>query len=360
MIKTLKLRNNERSESTIYIGIDALSSLSTIINISSYSLVLLLTDSNLPNPLQSNIKRTLGKQIPTLNVVSGDQNKNLETVKNIWDFLLISKADRNSVLVIAGGGVLTDIGCFAASTYMRGMDQVNIPTTLLSQVDAGIGGKNGFNYGGVKNLIGLFRQPKCILIDPSVLISLPQRELISGFAEVIKHGLIYDKEYFDFVTSKQPNDFTLIELATIIERSCQIKCEIVKEDLYEAGQRKVINFGHTVGHAIESISQETDKPLLHGEAISIGMLAEAMMAEAIGILHAEDVDTIKQRLQFCNLPTAFECGDESLIIEKMKFDKKNKNQQINFTLVDSIGHAVTDQIIPETIQSEILHLLGGA
>jgi 3-dehydroquinate synthase len=360
MATKLNLSGREKSESTIYIGTDILQSLSTIINLRKYSSVLLLFDSNLPLSLRTTIKNSLGSSVPVLNIECGDKNKNIETVELIWNFLVRSKANRRSVLVIVGGGVLTDIGCFAASTYMRGIEYVNIPTTLLSQVDASVGGKNGFNYGGIKNLIGLFQQPKYTLIDPSILESLSERETISGFAEIIKHGLIFDKNYFELVSSKRPKDFSLIELSNIIERSCQIKLAIIADDLHESGQRKIVNFGHTVGHAVESISHETDKPLLHGEAVSIGMMAEAMMAEAIGILRSQDVDIIRKKLKFCKLPTAFECEDPQLIIERMKTDKKNESEHINFTLIDSIGHAVIDKFVPENIQFEILYTLGGA
>lgn len=360
MVKTLLIDNSNHSQSMIHIGSGAIKRIELLINLEGYSKIILIYDANVPEDIISNIRVHIGDKVTALPIKSTEKNKNLSTVQLIWDYLIKEKADRKSLLIVLGGGVLTDLGGFAASTYMRGINYINVPSTLLSQVDASVGGKNGFNYLGIKNLIGLFNQPKSIIIDPSILTSLSKREYISGFAEILKHGLIYDEKYFKFVTSKRPLEFNSNELCEIIARSCEIKMDIIKSDLNETDHRKLVNYGHTVGHAIESLSQSTPYPLLHGEAVSIGMMAEALMAEAIGLLKSETVEVIKSVLQSAELPIAFDSLDVHQIVELMRADKKNEKQKINFTLLDKIGHAKIDQYIPEDVIIEVLRTLDGA
>ena len=212
-----------------------------------------------------------------------------------------------------------------------------------------IGGKNGIDFSNVKNLIGTFNQPIGVIIDVQTLSSLPKREFLSGFAEIIKHGLIKDRKYFEKVTSKHPLEFNQDTLIDIIERSCKIKAEIVEADEIENGPRKLLNFGHTIGHAIESLSLESSTPLLHGEAISIGMLAGAKISHLMDLLSLSDLQRIKQSLINAGLPISTESIEINKVLEKIKSDKKNEKGKVNFTLLQEIGKAVYNQNVPDEV-----------
>ena len=250
-------------------------------------------------------------------------------------------------MINLGGGVIGDIGGFAASTYMRVTDFFYIPTTILSQVDESVGGKTMIDFQNVKNIVGTFCQPSAVIIDVETLKTLPKREIISGFAEIIKHGIIKDKNYFEKVTSKNPLDFSDDEMVEIITGSCKIKAVVVESDEKENGQRKLLNFGHTIGHAIEAVSLEKDSPFSHGEAISIGMIVEAYISHDKGILSQQDVETIITVLKNAGLPTVVPNFDIDQMITKMKSDKKNANGNINFTLLTKIGEGIINQTIDE-------------
>jgi 3-dehydroquinate synthase len=252
-------------------------------------------------------------------------------------FLSTNGADRNSLVVILGGGMLTDLAGFAASTFKRGVEFVNIPTTLLAQVDASIGGKTGFNFNGLKNEIGVFNKPYQVIIDPRFLQSLDHENMISGFAEMIKHALIHsqddltDLRKFDF---KHPNYKVLQEMIT---RSILIKEYFVKKDPNEKNIRKALNFGHTVGHAFESFSLKTAKPLLHGHAVAYGMLVELYLSHvkcgfADGTMHhlSTWIQSLYGKFQI-------DTGDYVELFELMSHDKKNQGTNINFTLITSVG-----------------------
>jgi 3-dehydroquinate synthase len=276
-------------------------------------------------------------------VSSGEQAKQIETVQSIWKALHKNGCDRKSLLINLGGGAICDVGGFAASTFMRGIDFMNIPTTLLAQVDASMGGKTGIDFEGVKNLVGTFSRPIKTIIDVDLLKTLPAREFIAGFAEIIKHGLIADVEYFRMVTSKHPLQFTRSEMIKIIARSREIKSAIVTSDPKEKGARKLLNFGHTVGHAIESLSLDTERPLLHGEAVAIGMVAEAEISESVGYICSADVELIRRVIEHAGLPTSVRNFSTKDIERKMRSDKKNEGGVINFTLLKKIGKAVINQ-----------------
>ena len=204
----------------------------------------------------------------------GEENKSVESVSRIWMMLSKQGARRSSILVCVGGGVVTDLGGFAASTFKRGMRCINVPTTLLAQVDASLGGKTGFNFNGLKNEIGTFSIPEKVIIDPRFLNHLPVRERMSGFAEMIKHGLLSNREYLTRLLNLEHQEMTQEYMLELIRRSVTIKNEIVTRDPREQGLRKVLNFGHTIGHAIESLSITRGTPLLHGEAVALGSVAE--------------------------------------------------------------------------------------
>lgn len=338
----------------VYIGSVIISKLPYLIKFKNYSSIVLITDSIVEKHCLKKIEKVLPKNLVRIILHPGEQFKNIETVQDIWQKLLLNGCDRKSLVINLGGGVIGDIGGFAAATYMRGIDFVNIPTTLLAQVDASVGGKLGFDFAGIKNLIGAFDQPKAVIIDINTLSSLPKREFLSGFAEIIKHGAIKDKKYFDRVTSKHPLKFSKNELVDIITSSVQIKAGIVESDEIESGDRKLLNFGHTIGHAIESLSLKTSTPLLHGEAISIGMLAEARISYLLNMLSLSELKQIEQALTQTGLPTTVSGIKVENIISKMQSDKKNGKGKILFTLLQKIGKAVINQTVPTSIIKQVL------
>ncbi|MFY0591297.1 3-dehydroquinate synthase [Roseivirga sp.] len=279
-----------------------------------------------------------------IEISSGERNKNLETCQHIWQTLTDHQFDRKSLLINLGGGVIGDMGGFCAVTYKRGIDFINIPTTLLAAVDANVGGKLGIDFNGLKNHLGFFQDPKAVFIDPIFLETLPKRELRSGFAEVIKHGLITDKDYFDQVVTKgldQPN------WHAVIAHSVEIKNEVVKADPREAGLRKILNFGHTIGHAIESYYLDSDNHLLHGEAIAIGMICEAHVSKKLLSLEIEDLKGISKHILQIYPDLNINKKDFTSIIRLMYQDKKNVNNLLNHSLLYEIGRASYDVSVDE-------------
>ncbi|MGB4398765.1 MAG: 3-dehydroquinate synthase [Daejeonella sp.] len=302
---------------------------------SKYSKVFILVDSNTEIHCLPAVQEAL-KDIDydLIEITPGEENKNIDFCIGIWRMLLDFGAERNSLLINLGGGVITDMGGFAASTFKRGIDFVQVPTTLLSQVDASVGGKTGIDMDNVKNIIGTFTQPKAVFINTRFLKTLEEREIRSGFAEVLKHGLIYDRSLFNTVKMAGPIGLT----DEIIYRSVEIKNEVVKEDPFEKSLRKILNFGHTIGHAVESYSLSHDrKPLLHGEAIAIGFICEAYLSsKKNGLRQAEleeTVEAIKAVYPSYNLRKE----NYPALLEIMKNDKKNNGGQINFSLLSEIG-----------------------
>ena len=304
-------------------------------NENQYSNVAVLVDENTKKHCYSIVKSNL----PTHSLVeinSGEQNKNLATCETIWQKLTDAKFDRQSLLVNLGGGVIGDMGGFCAATYKRGIDFINIPTTLLAMVDASVGGKLGIDFGSFKNHIGLFSEPKQVLIDSIFLKTLPANQLKSGFAEVVKHALIADKEHWEYLLSTKFGD---MNWSKIIEHSINIKSEIVGKDPFERGLRKVLNFGHTIGHAIESYFLDSKEPLLHGEAVAMGMRAEARLSMSEGVLSEQSFEQIDKYLSANHLPLSLNDDQIASMIELMSQDKKNEGSRTNFTLLKKIGQA---------------------
>ena len=281
------------------------------------------------------------KKAKIIQIASGEKNKTIESCNHIWAELTKSNADRNSLLINLGGGVICDIGGFCASVYKRGIKHINIPTTLLSMVDAAWGGKTGIDFQDIKNLIGTFKKPDVVFVEPKFLKTLPDRQILSGMAEVAKHALIADKKYWKLL--KEEN-FTLKRSGEkIINKSIEIKTNITRKDPLEKSQRKILNFGHTIGHAIESYSNKYDKdPILHGEAIAAGMICEALLSSIVAGLPQKDLNEIIYWISAVFPPVKL---NEEAIPEIMKFmtnDKKNKEGKINFTLLKRIGKAEID------------------
>jgi 3-dehydroquinate synthase len=346
---TITLPPAQEREYPIFVGSGIIENFTSFIDLALYSKIFIITDKTIEKLLLEKFQKQLSNKIPFISLPPGEQAKDISHLTEIWKAMIDATLDRKSLVINLGGGVIGDIGGFAASTYMRGIDFINIPTTLLAQIDESVGGKTMIDFHGIKNIVGTFYQPSAVVIDVDTLQTLPDREFISGFAEIIKHGIIKDKAYFELVTGKKPRDFSQEELTEIIKRSCEIKSEIVQTDETEYGLRKLINFGHTVGHAVEALSLETDKPLLHGEAVAIGMVAEAKLAEQIGLLTHDEGAIIEKKLKDAGLPTNIPEFPVDKIIEKMKSDKKNISGEINFTLLRTIGEGVINQTASEEI-----------
>ena len=279
-----------------------------------------------------------------IRIASGEANKNLDTCSIIWNTLTEANADRQALLVNLGGGVITDMGGFCASTYKRGVAFVNMPTTLLSQVDASIGGKLGIDFSGFKNHIGLFQIPDKVIIDPVFLKTLPIEEIRSGFAEVIKHNLIANGNLYEVLKNV---GFEKIHWLQWIESSLEIKNKIVEEDPQEAGVRKLLNFGHTIGHAIESHYLDSESHLRHGEAIAVGMIAESFLSTLKTGLSDKELHDVTDYLISIYGWRHINENDFGKIVRLTIQDKKNTNNQVNCVLLESIGRAVYDVVIKE-------------
>lgn len=285
---------------------------------------------------------------------AGETHKNLETVSSIWQQLTDSGAGRDALLINLGGGMVTDIGGFAASCFKRGMRTIHIPTSLLAMVDAAIGGKTGIDFQYFKNHIGTFYQPEMVLVFNGFLSTLPQRELLSGYAEVLKYGFIADKNLLQLV----PSQFKTQEGLQLIKQCVDIKTQITAHDPTEKGQRKILNFGHTIGHALESFALENEESLLHGEAIASGMLAELYLSHRLFQLPLQVVEgyceTFKQHFK----PFKFAPSHLPNLIERMYQDKKNNSNKLLLVLLKDAGQAEFDvEVSPEIIRESLLYYL---
>jgi len=286
------------------------------------------------------------KDAQTIVIGATDRRKNLDTLIHVWESLQQGKATRHSLLINLGGGMVTDLGGFAASTYKRGINFINIPTTLLAMVDASVGGKTGINFGGLKNEIGIFNDAEFVLLDTYWLQTLDEENIRSGYAEMLKHGLIADEtmwaELINFNLA-QPN---LRQLASMLNKSVRIKERIVAEDPHEKGIRKALNLGHTFGHAFESWAMKR-QPVLHGYAVAFGLIAELYLATTRTDFPTERMrQTVNFiRAYYGSLPIT--CNDYPELIELMHHDKKNRGNEINVTLLGGIGDIRINQTITE-------------
>ncbi|KQC29179.1 3-dehydroquinate synthase [Flagellimonas eckloniae] len=311
---------------------------------SNYSKVFVLVDENTKKHCLPLFKKKLDiKADAIFEILSGEIHKTIETCSTVWSLLSDNGGDRKSLLINLGGGVLTDLGGFVASTFKRGIDFINIPTTLLSMVDASVGGKTGVDLGSLKNQIGVINQPQMVLVFPKFLNTLDSRQIVSGYAEMLKHGLIKDAEYWKSLKSE--NDFTD---AKCIKKSIAIKNDVVTQDPTEQGIRKILNFGHTLGHAIESYCLENPdrETLLHGEAIAVGMILEGFLSHELKGLSKLSLQEIKDTFLTHFERVDFNAEDIKAIITLLKYDKKNSHGDVNFVLLQAIGKAVTDVKVP--------------
>lgn len=311
----------------------------------SYSSIFIIVDEHTNEYCLTKFLPNLAVEIPIeiIEIEAGEGIKNITTCVEIWNILSDLGADRKSVIINLGGGVITDIGGFIASTFKRGIDFINVPTTLLGMVDASIGGKNGIDLGILKNQIGVINVPALLLIDSHFLETVPQKEMRSGLAEMLKHGLIYDEKYWDQFLDLSSLNFD--DLDSLIYRSIEIKNEIVSQDPTENGIRKALNFGHTLGHAIESHFLETATPLLHGEAIAIGMILESYISLEKGLLSNTEFLQIKTVITSIFEQHAFSDTDIQIIQELLIHDKKNEYGKVQFALLNGIGKTTLKQSV---------------
>ena len=318
------------------------------------SRICVVTDSNVEKLYLESLEMELQKlDVPIIHhiIPTGEENKNLETVSQIYDTLSNQKFDRDDMIIALGGGVTGDIAGFAAATYLRGIKHlVQIPTTLLAQVDSSVGGKTGVDLPQGKNLVGAFRQPDLVLIDPEVLESLPENVFTAGMAEVIKYGCIWEKEILNTVLKKDYKK----QIEELIEQCVKIKIKVVEEDETEEGLRRILNFGHTIGHGVEKLGNFTD--LSHGEAVSVGMAAAAKMGESIGITKQGRYDELVSILKAFGLPTKINYPLEE-VYQAMLSDKKKQGESINFIFIEDFGKTKIEKV-PVSELKQIMKVLG--
>ncbi len=331
----------------IYFNEKAYEALNLHLSNNKYSNIFVIVDSNtneycLPKLLPY-IETDLDVEI--IEFEAGEENKNIDTCVEIWKVLTELGGDRKSLVINLGGGVVTDLGGFVASTFKRGVDFIHIPTTLLSMVDASVGGKNGVDLGNLKNQIGVINVPTMVLIDTQYLETVPQNEMRSGLAEMLKHGLIYDKNYWEQFLDLNAIDFETLD--ELIHRSVVIKNEIVKQDPTEKNIRKALNFGHTLGHAIESyfLENENKTTLLHGEAIAVGMVLESYISLEKGLITEAEYNQIKNTIMSIYEDVVFTQEDIEPILELLIHDKKNEYGSIQFALIEGIGKIKINQSV---------------
>lgn len=310
--------------------------------VSSHTKTFLLLDENTEKYCLQTLKDIDFQDVIKIVIPSGEQHKNIETVQFIWSQLIENHADRKSLLINVGGGMVTDIGGFAASCYQRGIDFINIPTTLLGMIDAAVGGKTGIDFQGLKNQIGVFSQPLAVVILFEFLETLPKRELLSGLAEIIKYGFIVDKSFLDAKLLADPvNPVNPV----LIKKAIEVKDEITCQDATEQGRRKILNFGHTVGHAIETYLIENQREIRHGEGVALGMIPALYLSEKYCGLDPRWTSFYKDL--YAKTFNRFDLNDVPVeaLLEIMRHDKKNEGGDIRFVLIEDIGKPVYDVVV---------------
>lgn len=341
----------ETSGYSIYFNEDGYMALQQILLPEKYSKIFIIADTNTSQLCLPNFLARLATdiEIEIIEIEAGEINKTIETCTQVWHALTELGADRKSIIINLGGGMVTDLGGFAASTFKRGIDFINVPTSLLAMVDASIGGKTGVDLGPLKNQIGIITNPVTVVTDVDFLETLPPAEMRSGLAEMLKHGLILDKEYCNKFLDL--SDLTTDDLLSLIHRSVQIKNSIIEQDPYEQNIRKLLNFGHTLGHAIESyfLDSEGKNILLHGEAVAIGMILEANISLQKGLLGQLEYDEIKHTILSIFDKIHFSKTDIGEIIKLLAHDKKNAFGAVQFVLLEGIGKAIFNQPVENTL-----------
>ena len=341
----------------IHLGSESLQKLDGFLSKKKYSKIFILCDGNTFNHCLPELLYQCSAlhEAELLEIESGEENKNLNICADLLRSLSESEADRRALLLNLGGGVIGDLGGFTASVYKRGIDFLNVPTTLLAMADASVGGKTGVDLDGIKNQIGVFRNPSAVFIYPSFLETLLERELLSGFAEIIKSALIADEEFFTSISKLKK--ISSKNLLKYIQRSVEIKNEIVKKDPFEKSIRKSLNFGHTIGHALESFYLKTSTSLLHGEAVALGMLTEAYLSKKLNFISSLELIKIQKVIHrfygLENIPVP----DMDALLNLMRQDKKNQDGKIKFSLMQGIGKSKIDIDVPADLILESINTL---
>lgn len=340
--------SNMAAKGPVYYQEDGFHQINAYLRIAEHSKVFILVDTNTHNDCLAYFlqKINASENFEVLEIEAGEINKNLETCSGLWNVLSELDADRKSLMINLGGGVVTDLGGFVASTFKRGISYINVPTSLLAMVDASVGGKTGVDLGNLKNQIGVINHAEMVIIDPAFLATLPQTEMRSGLAEILKHALISSESYWNKVTNL--SDLNLDDLDDIIKESVEIKSKVVTEDPEEKGLRKTLNYGHTLGHAIESyfLTHAEKNTLLHGEAIAIGMILATYISKELQGFPDNKLNEITNKILDIYERVEFTEKDIQQIIDLMKFDKKNSHGNINFVLLNDIGETRVDCIVP--------------
>ena len=342
-------------EQKVIITNNATEELENIISESKNDKFFILTDSN----TNKNCLNMLHCSEPIANahiitIKADDTNKNIESTTHVWKELSDNGCTRHSCLINIGGGMVTDLGGFAASTFKRGIDFINIPTTLLSMVDASVGGKTGINFNGLKNEIGVFNDAKAVIIDTAFLKTLDQHNICSGYAEMLKHSLLKDNKMWAQHINFNLYSPDLDTLLSMIKESVGVKERIVSEDPHESGIRKALNLGHTAGHAFESYAMHTNRPILHGYAVAYGIICELYLSHA---LQGFPLDKMRQTVNFIKENYGrmnITCDDYESLYSLMKHDKKNTGNEINFTLLKDVGDIKINQTVSKELIMESL------
>lgn len=335
-LTTLQLKNYP-----IFIG-DGHAEITSMVNGGGYAKVAILVDENTRRDCLPVFQKMTCFPFEVIEIKSGESEKNIQTCTKIWDEMMRLGLDRHSLLINLGGGVIGDMGGFCAATFLRGIDFIQVPTTLLAQVDASVGGKLGVDFNFVKNAVGIFRDPRAVLADPTFLATLPDAEIRSGFAEIFKHALIMDKVLWEDL--QKIKDLRKTEWESLLTRSLRIKQRVVEEDPFEKSIRKALNFGHTIGHAVESLALQNARPLLHGEAVAIGMVAESFLSKKQTGLPEAELGEITAFVRRHYPPFSFSENDLPELLRLMGKDKKNRGGEINFSLLPAIGEVKVNQI----------------
>jgi 3-dehydroquinate synthase len=351
---TIKLETVRRCP--IIIGEGIIDRLGDYFDFSPYSGIALLTDTTVLKLHGQGVMKALeaaGKKVSRLTLPVGERAKSLKTVERGYKFLLENNIDRRGLICALGGGVVGDTAGYIAASYLRGIDYIQLPTTLLAQVDSSLGGKVGVNFGGKKNLVGSFYQPRAVIGDVALLKTLPPAEMRNGLAEVIKYGLAMDEGLFRLLEQKKEAEFTAAELKDIVRRCCRLKAGIVEIDETErSGQRAILNFGHTVGHALEAATKLQE--LSHGEAVAIGMAATARISAEAGRLDRSHIIKIEGLLARFGLPVRCQGVNPDDLIAVIRFDKKTTGGQTGWVLLEGIGKGVVNQPVAEEVVRKVL------
>ncbi len=317
----------------------------------------LITDSNVARLYGDRAQIAIaaaGFDATTIEVAAGEASKSIATLEQVYDRLVAAQLDRSSVVFALGGGVVGDLAGFAAATYLRGLAVVQIPTTMTAQVDSALGGKTGVNHSAAKNLIGAFHQPRMIVADVATLASLPEREFREGLAEVIKYGAIMDAPMVAALETAMPAILARdpVELEKIVDQSLRHKAAIVASDEHEGGLRKILNFGHTIGHALEASAGYGS--YFHGEAVAIGMVAAAGLSSAFAGLSADEAERLVRLIEAAGLPTQMPSTWRGADFERaLKLDKKRTGEGVEFVLIDRLGHALTRKLAFDEIVAHL-------